>query len=346
MSKIATRSSWGARYRNGVGTRPVGSLEKYLHHSVTTHLSANATVAQERAEMRKIESIGQQRFGAGISYTFLIFPSGRIYEGAGVNRISYHSGSGRNTRGVGVCLAGNYESNGLGSEAFDALVWLLQHGVEKGWWGDPALTEAHRDFRATSCPGKHAYNRMGDVNKAGRGGKVTPPKSSGGSSSSSSGGGSKSVSQMASEVIAGKHGQGHTNRRRSLGVSQSVYNQVRAEVNRRAGVSTPSRSSSGGGGGKSVSQMATEVINGKHGNGHATRRRSLGVSQSVYNRVRAEVNRRASGGSSGGGGKSISQMATEVLAGKHGNGHNTRRRSLGISAAQYARVRAEVNRRA
>lgn len=43
---------------------------------------------------------------------------------------------------------------------------------------------------------------------------------------------------------------------------------------------------------KSISQMATEVIQGKHGNGHANRRKSLGISQAEYNKVRAEVNRR------------------------------------------------------
>lgn len=43
--------------------------------------------------------------------------------------------------------------------------------------------------------------------------------------------------------------------------------------------------------------------------------------------------------------KSVSQMADEVIAGKHGTGHSNRQRSLGISAAEYAKVRAEVNRR-
>jgi len=43
--------------------------------------------------------------------------------------------------------------------------------------------------------------------------------------------------------------------------------------------------------------------------------------------------------------KTVAQMAIEVIAGKHGNGHANRRRSLGISAARYKQVRAEVNRR-
>lgn len=93
---------------------------------------------------------------------------------------------------------------------------------------------------------------------------------------------------MVDEVIAGKHGSGHANRRRSLGVNQSTYNKVRNEVNRRAGNKQRVRTNT-----KSISQMATEVIQGKHGTGHANRRRSLGVNQSTYNKVRAEVNRRS-----------------------------------------------------
>jgi len=43
---------------------------------------------------------------------------------------------------------------------------------------------------------------------------------------------------------------------------------------------------------KSISTMANEVIQGKHGNGHKTRQNSLGVDSATYKRVRAEVNKR------------------------------------------------------
>src|SRR5690625_4700892 len=75
-----------------------------------------------------------------------------------------------------------------------------------------------------------------------------------------------SIKRMADEVIAGKHGSGHANRRKSLGVDQATYEKVRAEVNQRSGVKTASK-------GKSISQMATEVLAGKHGQGHAQRQK-------------------------------------------------------------------------
>src|SRR5690625_4389461 len=43
----------------------------------------------------------------------------------------------------------------------------------------------------------------------------------------------KTISQMATEVIKGKHGVGHSNRRKSLGVDNATYQKVRSEVNRR-----------------------------------------------------------------------------------------------------------------
>lgn len=149
---------------------------------------------------------------------------------------------------------------------------------------------------------------------------------------------SKTIAQMADEVIANKHGNGHDNRRTSLGVSQSVYEQVRNEVNRRAGVTTRRETIKPK---KSISVMASEVIEGQHGQGHSNRQKSLGISNAEYEKVRAEVNKRAGGKVPTG--KSIDQMAKEVIDGHHGNGHSNRQSSLGVDNATYQKVREKVN---
>ena len=93
----------------------------------------------------------------------------------------------------------------------------------------------------------------------------------------------KTINQMAQEVIAGKHGTGHANRRKSLGISQSEYNKVRAEVNRLAGVKT----------GLTVEQMANKIINDKNApTGHEARRKWLGINNATYQKVRARVNQK------------------------------------------------------
>lgn len=150
-------------------------------------------------------------------------------------------------------------------------------------YGDIPLVP-HRAWKNTACPGNWDLVRLDREARAAAKGEVKPaspskpkpapakpyaPKPAG-----------KSVATMAAEVIAGNHGNGHDNRRKSLGVSASVYAQVRDAVNGKAAT-------------KTVSQMATEVIQGKHGNGHPARQKSLGVTNAVYAKVRAEVNRRA-----------------------------------------------------
>ncbi|GIO25150.1 N-acetylmuramoyl-L-alanine amidase [Oceanobacillus sp. J11TS1] len=136
--------------------------------------------------------------------------------------------------------------------------------------------------------------------------------------------------------------------------------------------------------GKSIDQLADEVIAGKHGYGDA-RKKALG---SQYDAVQKRVNEKLGSkpkkssksidtlvketlaGKHGNGEarkkslgsnyeavmdvingkaskpkKSVSQMATEVIQGKHGFGHENRRKSLGISKTEYEKVRKEVNKR-
>lgn len=145
----------------------------------------------------------------------------------------------------------------------------------------------------------------------------------------------KTLDEIAEEVINGKWGNGSDRFNR---LNKAGYNadQVQSRVNMLLTKPKPK---------KTIAQMAQEVIDGKHGNGHANRRKSLGISQAEYEKVRAEVNRRAGSRPSSAPRKSISQMATEVIAGKHGIGHGRRRKSLGISQAEYEKVRTEVNRR-
>lgn len=89
--------------------------------------------------------------------------------------------------------------------------------------------------------------------------------------------------------------------------------------------------------GKTIWQLADEVLAGVHGSGDA-RIRSLG---SNFNAVQAEVNRRLGAGGAPVAQKSVEQLADEVIAGAHGTGAD-REASLG---GRFAEVQAEVNRR-
>lgn len=123
MSGIISREQWGAEHADGFYNRKVGRLDKWLHHSVTTQLPVDASQAAEEREIRKLEDIGQARFKGGISYTFVVAPSGRIYEGHSIGRVGAHT-KGQNSISAGICLLGNYEDNHVSAEQIAALTWL------------------------------------------------------------------------------------------------------------------------------------------------------------------------------------------------------------------------------
>lgn len=178
LSEIYSRASWGARYRAGFANisanQPFAAC--WTHHSVTAHLSPNATVAQEKAQMRILENIGQQRFSGGISYTYVIFPSGRIYMGTGASRRGAHTG-GHNSTSIAVCFAGNYETNKPSAASERAYARLLQGLRSAGVLRQARTSGGHKDAPGNAwnaCPGRHLHARLGAINRLAAGNLSAP----------------------------------------------------------------------------------------------------------------------------------------------------------------------------
>lgn len=165
MVDIFGRSTWGARYADGDLDLHGPALEVFVHHTVTATLSPNASPDKEREQMRTIEGIGQSRFGTGISYNVLIFPSGRAYRGVSWDRRGTHTG-GRNSTARSLSFAGNYDTN----EPTDAAIATAAEIYEAGkgvWWREGAPLRGHREVSQTACPGRHLYARIGDIRDGG-----------------------------------------------------------------------------------------------------------------------------------------------------------------------------------
>jgi hypothetical protein len=167
---IASRASWGARYQDGDLTLTGLAVEVFVHHSVTAQLSPDASIAVEAEQMRALESVGQSRFGTGISYNVVIFPSGRAYQGVSWNRRGTHTG-GRNSTSRSICFAGNYEANQPTAAQISTAAAIYREGKER-WWTQSAPLRGHRDVSATACPGQHLYSRIDDIRE---GSGSTPP---------------------------------------------------------------------------------------------------------------------------------------------------------------------------
>ena len=112
--------------------------------------------------MREFEQIGENRFGGGISYTWVIMPSGRVFQGHDVDRQGSHTYQ-RNDRSRGICLAGNYDVNALPDKMAASCAALLR---ELG----ATIDGPHSDVFSTACPGKYAKARIQEMNTAASGG--------------------------------------------------------------------------------------------------------------------------------------------------------------------------------
>jgi hypothetical protein len=171
--KIISRPRWGARHERGFGPAPLPASEVWLHHSVTiapnlSYVDANRDGVDDDEEraMRTLEAIGEQRFGRGISYTFAVMPSGRVYEGHGVDRIGAHTG-GRNSISRAIVLVGDYTRYALTDAQLRAVAALLQRGHAAGWWRRARLNGGHQQApgASTACPGRYAMSAIPRINR-------------------------------------------------------------------------------------------------------------------------------------------------------------------------------------
>lgn len=172
MTIVIPRSTWAPRYDNGVAIIGVtewlnAGKELWLHHSITNPFGPDASLAQDCQHMRDFEAIGESRFGAGISYTWVVMPSGRVFQGHDVDRQGTHTYQ-RNNRSRGICLAGNYDVTGLPGRMERAVSALLR---ELG----ATLDGGHRDVYPTACPGRYAYDRIGEINRLASSGEPLDP---------------------------------------------------------------------------------------------------------------------------------------------------------------------------
>lgn len=171
--EIISRTRWGARYDRGFRAAPLPASEVWLHHSVTlapdlqwVDADKDGVEDDEERAMRTLEQIGEDRFGGGISYTFAVMPSGRVYEGHGVDRQGAHTG-GRNDISRAIVLVGNYDTHRPTAAQIASVAALLREGHGRGWWKRPVLNGGHRQApgASTACPGRYGMAAIAPINQ-------------------------------------------------------------------------------------------------------------------------------------------------------------------------------------
>lgn len=156
---IVSRSGWGAR-------APSGSYSSHTPQKITVHHTWRPTAAQYNgaSTIRSIQDYHMDTNGwSDIGYHFLIgtYPSSgetAIYQGRPETVIGAHTG-GANTNNVGVNVVGDYTTESVHKNSYQALVKLL------GWLCSqykisPNNIYGHRDLGSSACPGDILYNKL------------------------------------------------------------------------------------------------------------------------------------------------------------------------------------------
>lgn len=209
-------------------------------------------------------------------------------QGIPFNRNAWNAGDGHgkgNMEGLSIEICYSKSGGDRFIKAEQNAAKLIAQLLKERGWGIDKVTK-HQDYNGKYCPHRTldmGWDRFLNMVKAEMNGEsvptdpATPP--------------SKSINELAQEVIAGKWGNGDA-RKQALTAAGYDADAVQAEVNRilGGGSSTPS---------KSIDVIADEVIAGEWGNGDERKQRLAAAGYDV-NAVQARVNEKlgASSGSS------------------------------------------------
>lgn len=157
MPDVVPRHVWCSVRGSAVGGIPTPTPRLWLHHGA-------AGVSDVKTACQYVRYHIRTHGWNDVGYSFLI-ADGQVLEGRGPGRVGAHT-QGDNRRSHGICMVGNYESRLPSTKDVDALVWLVRHGQERGWWQGP-LTGGHRDApgASTSCPGTRLWKHIGTINE-------------------------------------------------------------------------------------------------------------------------------------------------------------------------------------
>lgn len=141
----------------------------FLHTAVTQQLPMSATVEQERQRMRLLHQIALSRGFNGISYSWIVFPSGRAWEGRG-DFVVEAATEGFNTTSDSICFDGNGDAFAPNESQLAAAKALINRKQANDVYVKTGLNvRGHREVstQGKSCPGtKFTDAHIASIQKA------------------------------------------------------------------------------------------------------------------------------------------------------------------------------------
>lgn len=161
MGLAEPRERWGSDQADPPG-QPIGQVaEVIVHHSWRPHVTASASVEDERRTMRGMQDYHVDEHGwDDIGYQFAVFQSGRAYVGRGWGRSGAHT-EGRNFGSVAFCFVIDGDKHVPTEAAWRSARALIGEGIELGHLAANYRVSGHTDYAAKSCPGTRTYPLIG-----------------------------------------------------------------------------------------------------------------------------------------------------------------------------------------
>ncbi|MEA2974224.1 MAG: peptidoglycan recognition protein [Actinomycetota bacterium] len=168
--EIITRDTWGAappKHTLEEISGPVSDV--FLHHTVTD----SGPEDQEAELARTVQQIAFDRGFADISYSFLVFPTGHVFEGRGFGKVGAHT-LGHNSTSYALSLVGNYEIEPMTDAQVESVRGMIAEGQRQGFIAADFTLRGHKQVDATACPGAHAFARIPEMVGNGNGNGAHP----------------------------------------------------------------------------------------------------------------------------------------------------------------------------
>lgn len=163
--KLVRYEDWAKPGSKHPGTKdmvlPVSRV--FIHHTAgPTPISPAAEVTL----LRQYDAQHRAKGWDGIGYSFIVGPSGTVYEGRG-QRVGAHT-DGLNSKGFGICFLGTFTDAVPAPAAMMGAAELMQmlispsaeYGIPGGALRSNFTMAGHRDSSATACPGNKLYANL------------------------------------------------------------------------------------------------------------------------------------------------------------------------------------------
>lgn len=151
-----TRDQWGSSQSDPAGSPTGIQDEVVIHHAWKPHVDAGVSIATERSTTRGMQDYHVEEKGwDDISYSFVVYQSGRAYEGRGWFRTGAHA-QGHNEK-PSILFVINGDDHTPTKAAWATARALLKEGVGVGALTHDYTVAGHTDYANKSCPGRLTY---------------------------------------------------------------------------------------------------------------------------------------------------------------------------------------------